>query len=87
MNRSEIEATVKRVLTEEFELEPNAVRDDAHLFDDLKLDSLDAVDLIVALEEAFGARVDGEKAREVRRVSDIYELITRSAQQQPPQPE
>ncbi|MCA9554959.1 MAG: acyl carrier protein [Myxococcales bacterium] len=73
--RPDVEATVNRILVEEFELEPARVTAEAHLVDDLELDSLDAVDLIAALEDAFGGRVDEEEARKVRTVSDVYALI------------
>jgi len=74
MARPEVVDTVHRILVEEFELEPEQVTAEAHLIDDLELDSLDAVDLIAALEDAFGGRVDEEEARKVRLVSDIYAL-------------
>lgn len=74
MERQQVVETVHRILEEEFELEPERVVPEAHLIDDLELDSLDAVDLIAALEDAFGGRVDEEEARKVRVVSDIYAL-------------
>ena len=73
--RPDVEATVNRILVDEFELEPARVTADAHLIDDLELDSLDAVDLIAALEDAFGGRVNEEEARKVRTVSDVYALV------------
>lgn len=74
MARPEVVETVHRILVEEFELEPERVTAEAHIVDDLELDSLDAVDLIAALEDAFGGRVDEEEARKVRLVRDIYAL-------------
>ena len=75
MARQQVVETVNRILTDEFELEPERVTPDAHIIDDLELDSLDAVDLIAALEDAFGGRVDENQARQVRTVSDVYQLI------------
>ncbi len=69
---------VHRILVEEFELEPERVTAQAHLIDDLELDSLDAVDLIAALEDTFGGRVNEDEARKVRLVSDIYVLTERT---------
>lgn len=78
MAQQQVVAAVHRILVEEFELEPERVVAEAHLIDDLELDSLDAVDLIAALEDTFGGRVDEEEARKVRLVSDIYTLTERT---------
>lgn len=75
MTRDEIIATVNRILVEEFELEAEKIRADAHLIDDLELDSLDAVDLVAALEATFGGRIEEGKARSVRRIGDVYALV------------
>jgi acyl carrier protein len=75
MTPSEITTKVNEVLIEEFELQPEQIRDDAHLFDELGLDSLDAVDLVVALEQRFGGRVPEEEIKNVRTVADLYRLI------------
>lgn len=66
---------VRAVLVEEFEIEPSRIGDAANLFEDLGLDSLDAVDLIVSLEQAFGGRVPEEQAKTIRTVGDVNRLI------------
>jgi acyl carrier protein len=66
---------LKEILVEEFELDESAITPDAHLREDLDLDSLDAVDLIVALEKAFGIRVDEKVIVEMRTVGDFLEYI------------
>jgi acyl carrier protein len=80
MDRQEIIAKVDLVLIDEFELEPAVVKPEAHLFNDLELDSLDAVDLVAALEASFGHRVAEDDAKEVRTVGDVYALIEKTAQ-------
>ena len=50
---SVIEEKVKNVLVDEFELDEAELSPDATLYDDLGLDSLDSVDLVVALEKTF----------------------------------
>ena len=75
MAEEHVVETVNRILVEEFELDAAAVTPEAHLVEDLELDSLDAVDLIAALEDAFGGRVNEADARNVRTVSDVYHLI------------
>ena len=53
----EIKAKINKVLEAEFEIEPERLKPDAALFTDLELDSLDVVDLIVALEQAFNIKI------------------------------
>ncbi len=80
MQREEIVAKVNLVLVDEFELDADAVTAEAHLFNDLELDSLDAVDLVAALEASFGQRVAEDDAKEVRTVSDVYDLVVKTAE-------
>ena len=48
------------------------------IFDDLGLDSLDIVDLIVALQQKFGVKIrDDERVRSIRNLDDIYNYIHR----------
>jgi acyl carrier protein len=71
----EIVGTVNRVMIEEFEATPDKLRPEARLRDDLGLDSLDGVDLVVALEVAFGFRIPEQQARGIRTLGDVYERI------------
>lgn len=75
MSEKEIWEKVHSILHEEFEIEEEHLKLEAHLFDDLELDSLDAVDLIVALEKLFGFRAEEEKAKELRTIEDIIKFI------------
>ena len=74
----EIERIVRDVLVEEFEVDPSRVRREAHLFSDLELDSLDGIDLIVALERRFGVKVDEESAKQFRLVGDVCGFIAKT---------
>jgi len=74
-----IRQQVLEVLTEEFELDPDRLIPSATLYDDLGLDSLDAVDLVVALEKAFSFKLTDEEAvRAVRTVDDLLRLVERT---------
>lgn len=75
MTTEEIIAKVDEILVEEFELDEESVVPEASLREDLDLDSLDAVDLIVALEKAFGFRIDEKVVVEMRTVGDIHAYI------------
>ncbi len=69
-----------KTLAEEFELDPAALKPETRFFEDLELDSLDAVDMIVALEQAFGRKLrDNEALRGIRTVSDLHAYLLRLA--------
>ncbi len=68
--------TVNTALAEEFELDADAMQPEAHIFNDLGLDSLDAVDMVIVLEKAFGCKLRDEQAiREIRTLGDLYAFI------------
>lgn len=72
----QIRRQVIEVVAEEFELEPERLTPGATLYDDLGLDSLDAVDLVVALEKAFTIKLANEEAvRAVRTMDDLVRLV------------
>lgn len=75
MTPEQIISKVDEILIEEFELESDLVVPDAQLRDDLDLDSLDGVDLVVALEKAFGVRVEDKAIMEMKTVADIHGYI------------
>ena len=77
MTKEEIFAHVSRVLIDSFDLGPAQVKPEAHLIDDLDLDSIDAIDLVVSLEEVTGLDVSEEELRSIRVVQDIVDLVHR----------
>ena len=74
-SREQIFARVAELLAEAFDLSPEQVRLDSHLIDDLDLDSIDAIDLVVGLEEETGLDVSESELRAIRVVGDIVELV------------
>jgi len=73
-SRAEVEKTVNEIFVSIFEVDPGMTRAEAGL-KDLGLDSLDAVDLVVALEKKFGLRIPEGEARKIRTIGDIYENV------------
>jgi len=63
------------ILDEMFEVPPEDVSLDAHLVDDLDIDSIDAVDLLAKLKELTGLQVDPEQFKTVRTVRDVVDTI------------
>lgn len=74
---------VNDTLVSEFELDPAAVVPEARMREDLHLDSLDAVDLIVALEKALKVQIPETVAREMRTVGDVHQYILKASAEQP----
>lgn len=66
---------VNKVLEEEFEIDGNLLKPAALLYEDIGLDSLDAVDLIVMVDKELGVRIEEEDARSIRTLEDVYKII------------
>jgi len=71
----EIFERVRQVLVELFELSPDSIVLDAHLYTDLDIDSLDAIDLILELKQITGRKVQPEQFRHVRTVRDVVVAV------------
>lgn len=76
-SREQIYAMVRDALAELFELEAARITLDAHLNDDLEIDSIDAVDLIDRLKKATGKKMSADDFRSVRTVNDLVLTIER----------
>ena len=75
MSREELFGAIKQTLADMFELEPDSITPTAGVFEDLDLDSIDAIDLVAKLQEMTGRRVSEEEMRGVRTVDDIVGIV------------
>ena len=75
MTKENIINTVNDFLIDEFEIDEGALLPDAHLMDDLDIESLDFVDIVVIIEKDFGFKVKNEDMTELRTLSDLYNYI------------
>ena len=73
-NREEIFAALKEILVNDFEA-PETLTLSSHLYNDLDLDSIDAVDLVVKLRELTNKRIEPEQFKQVRTVEDVVTAI------------
>lgn len=64
-----------RIFVEDFEVDPGAVVPEARLREDLDLDSLDAADMLIAIERRFAIRLDDQIARSFKTVGDIHAYV------------
>jgi acyl carrier protein len=74
-SRSEILSDLADVLEEMFELELADITPEARLYEDLDIDSIDAVDLVVKLKEWTGEKIAPEDFKNVRTVNDVVDAI------------
>jgi len=80
MTNDEIINTINRALSKEFELDMDRMLPSAHLFDTLELDSLDMVDMVIVLENAFKFKITEEKEiREIRTLGDIHSFVIKKS--------
>ena len=75
LSRDEIFAQLKSELCSLFELKPEQVTAQARLYDDLDLDSIDAVDLIVKLKPIVGKRLQPDAFKAVRTLDDVVNAL------------
>jgi acyl carrier protein len=82
MTDQEIIDLINLTLAEEFELNMEDMKPEALIFDDLELDSLDIVDMVVVLENAFQFKIrEEESIREIRSLGDIHEFVIKKKNQ------
>ncbi|QKE64707.1 acyl carrier protein [Aquipseudomonas campi] len=74
-SREEIFVTLQDALVELFELDAERVTLDANLYQDLEIDSIDAVDLIDHIKRQTGKKIAAEEFKAVRTVGDVVEAV------------
>ena len=75
MTKNDIFEKMKDILVETFELDPSRIKPESLLLDDLDLDSIDAVDLIVKLQQLTGKKINPETFKQVRTIQDVVDAI------------
>ena len=76
MTREEILDHLKGFLVELFDVPAEDVTLDASLYEDLDLDSIDAVDLVIKLQDLTGKKIAPEEFRTVRTVGDVVDQVS-----------
>ena len=66
---------LQEVLRDTFEIDPSRVNPAANLYTDLELDSIDAVDLAIQVQEMTGMRIKPEDFKSVRTVGDVIATV------------
>lgn len=74
-DRDAVFSELRATLVELFELDPERITPEARLYDELEIDSIDAIDLMDRLRRQTGRKIDSERFRSVRTVSDLVDTI------------
>lgn len=82
-SRDEILDYLRNTLVELFELKPEQVVPEAKLYEDLDIDSIDAVDLILKLKDLTGRKIQPQAFKHVRTVGDVIDAIEAVMAQNP----
>jgi acyl carrier protein len=81
MTEQEIYQVLADALENLFEIAPERIKQEANLFEDLEIDSIDAIDLIDHIKRQTGHKLQAEDFRNVRTVSDVIQAVLNKAQQ------
>ena len=76
---SDVKQKVKDIIVEQLGVNPEEVTEEASFIDDLGADSLDTVELVMALEEAFDIEVPDEEAEKLTTVAAVIKYIEANA--------
>ena len=76
-SRAEVSQKITTILAELFEVDPESISDNSLLYEDLDIDSIDAVDLIVELKSYTGKNVDPEDFNSVKTVGDVVNIVSK----------
>ena len=71
-----VEKRIKEIVAEQLGVEESQVTNEASFMDDLGADSLDTVELVMALEEEFDIEISDENAEKIQTVQDAIDYIT-----------
>lgn len=79
MDVNAIRGKVIDIIANQLGVEKDIITPEAHVVDDLGADSLDVVELVMALEEAFDLEIPDEDAEKIRTVKDIFDYLANAA--------
>ena len=74
-SREQILQALTRILVDEFEIDEADISPSASLYEELDLDSIDAVDLVIKLQQMTGKKIKPEEFKAVRTVDDVVSAI------------
>jgi len=76
-----VEDKVRKIISEQLDVEEERVTPEASFFNDLGADSLDTVELVMALEDEFRIEIPDEEAQKIKTVKDVIEYVSTNSVQ------
>ena len=76
MDKEHLFFRIREILVDQFEIEQSNVTLDANLYEELGIDSIDAVDLMVQIKVLTGKKIPPDKFKEIRTISDVLDTLT-----------
>ena len=73
--RAEVSKKISSTLSDLFEVDPEAISESALLYEDLDIDSIDAVDLIIELKSFTGLVIDPDDFKSVKTIEDVINIV------------
>ena len=80
MTEQEIQKILTEALENLFEIDPEKIKLDTNLYEDLEIDSIDAIDLIDNIKRQTGYKLHAEDFRNVRTVNDVIQAVVKVSQ-------
>ncbi|WP_150538291.1 acyl carrier protein [Actinobacillus vicugnae] len=80
MTEQEIQALLVEALETLFEVDPKSITPETNLYEDLEIDSIDAIDLIDHIKRETGHKLQAEDFRNVRTVADVVQAVLKISQ-------
>ena len=81
LNREQVQEILSKALVELFEIDPSKITLTANLYEDLEIDSIDAIDLIDHIKRKAGYRLVADDFRSVRTVGDVVEAVMKKMEE------
>ena len=81
LNREQVQEILSKALVELFEIDPSKITLTANLYEDLEIDSIDAIDLIDHIKRKRGLRLVADDFRSVRTVGDVVEAVMKKMEE------
>lgn len=75
MTRDEAFQKLQQILADNFEISPEKITLDANIYSDLELDSIDAVDLVIHVQELIGRKISADEFKAARTVNDVLDVV------------
>ena len=75
MNRDDIYKKLQQILFDNFEIPAEKITPEANLYEDLDLDSIDAVDLVIHVQELIGQKIGPDEFKTARTVDDVINIV------------